>query len=44
MFLENDAVSGFAKIISAYEQYVATAEKQNKKPLSILAYMVEMFQ
>lgn len=44
MFLETDAVSGFSQFISAYERYVRSTEKRNEKPISILAFLLEMLQ
>lgn len=44
MFLEKDAASGLSKFLSEYDRYVKNTEASNEKPLSILAYLVEMFQ
>lgn len=44
MFLEKDAASGLSQFLQEYDSYVKKAEAQDEKPLSILAYLVEMFQ
>jgi hypothetical protein len=44
MFLEKDATSGLTQFLTAYDSYVKKTEASNEKPLSILAYLVEMFQ
>ena len=44
MFLEKDAASGLSHFLIEYDRYVKKAEASNEKPLSILAYLVEMFQ
>lgn len=44
MLTDLNAALGFAQIMSEYDAYVEKTKAQNKKPLSILAYLVEMFQ
>ncbi len=44
MFSEKDAALGFSRVLDAYDHYVKRTEAKNEKPLSILAYIVEMFQ
>ena len=44
MFLEKDAASGLSQFLTEYNSYVKQTEASNEKPLSILAYLVEMFQ
>ncbi len=44
MFLEKDAASGLSNFLAEYDNYVKRAEAHDEKPLSILAYLVEMFQ
>ncbi len=41
---DNNIILGMAQIMSEYDKYVAKTKAENKKPLSILAYLVEVFQ
>lgn len=44
MFLEKNAALGLSQFLNEYNHYVEKTEAQNKKPISILAYLVELFQ
>lgn len=44
MTTDCNVVLGFAQIMYDYDRYVEESKAQNKEPLSILAYLVEMFQ
>lgn len=44
MFREQDAVLGFSEFFKEYQNYVARMKAQHKRPISMLAYLVEMFQ
>ena len=44
MFLDTDAVLGLSKFVAQYESYVEKTEAKHEEPISMLAYLVEMFQ
>lgn len=44
MFKTKDPEAGLSEFFAAYEKYVARMKSQNKRPISMLAYLVEMCQ
>lgn len=44
MFANKDAQAGLSEFFEAYEKYVACMKAQNRRPISMLAYLVEMCQ
>ncbi|MGN0343087.1 MAG: hypothetical protein ACI4DO_09865 [Roseburia sp.] len=44
MFKTEDAQVGLSEFFAAYEKYVACMKAQNRRPISMLAYLVEMCQ
>lgn len=44
MFAEQDALLGLSRFVAQYERYVKAAKAQEKEPISMLAYLVEIVQ
>ena len=44
MFLDSNASAGFSQFVVEYDRYVAETKAKHQRPVSMLAYLVEMFQ